>query len=648
MTDLLIAAAIDLSGGAWFTDCWQRVVNSLALGKAGNIAYGEVPGAGLAYRAAAPLPEGKAPRLNRITPQARPDGSYILLAGRIMDRSDLASRFGLRPDQSHADTYASLYEKIGDDCDNAITGDYAVIQWFPRTRRLRLARSPISMAPLHVWRQGERILVASLPRTILAGGVPAVIDDRKVADMLLLNLRDGTSSWYDGIQRVVGGSVVHHDQNGSVTRHYWTIDTVKPVHFKHDKDYVEAVDEQFHRAIRANLEDVKRPAILLSGGFDSQAVASYAVEHLEPTERLRAFTAVPMQDWQPSSQRHHFGDESAHVRALAEMYPQIDVTFVDGAEARFGERLDAMFLLGGCPTHNELNLHWAHEALERAAAAGCDAILTGDAGNPGFSYDGLTGYPTWLREGQWLRLLREVRMREDDRPSYLHRLVSMAVMPNLPLKLQIAINKIRPLRPSPFKTWCPIREEYAAESGAMDRAQRSGHDITFHRYASARDWRAEVIAAMSCDGPEIGLGLTLLHGIGDRDPTAYRPLLELCMGIPDEQYLRDGESRWLARRLLRGRVPEMVRTETRRGDQSADWAQRMGRETQRLLAEMSTLQQDPRLAAVFDFDRMISNLRDWDGTDFADEVYCYRLNVLISRGISTARFVRYVEGRNAG
>src|SRR3546814_4147469 len=110
------------------------------------------------------------------------------------------------------------------------------------------------------------------------------------------------------------------------------------------------------------------------------------------------------------------------------------------------------------------------------------------------------------------------------------------------------------------------------------------------------DWSSDVCSSDL-------LGLRLLHGVGYRDPTLYRPLLELCIGIDDEQYLRSGTDRWLARRLLKGRVPESVRGERRAGRQAADWALRMTAERNVLTAELESMCADPWLATRLALDR---------------------------------------------
>jgi len=157
-----------------------------------------------------------------------------------------------------------------------------------------------------------------------------------------------------------------------------------------------------------------------------------------------------------------------------------------------------------------------------------------------------------------------------------------------------------------------------------------------------------VLGDLFSESAEIELGLRLLHGVGYRDPTLYRPLLDLCIGIPDEQYLRGGTDRWLARRLLKGRVPELVRNERRAGRQAADWALRMAAERDVLASELESMRADPWLAARLDLDRLARDLRGWPGTDDPASGNPLKIGVAVSRAISTGRFLRYALGRNVG
>jgi asparagine synthase (glutamine-hydrolysing) len=647
MSDLLIAIAVDFTGSSWFGDVSGRIASSLLLGKAGDVRQAGAPGAWLAARDERPTPAGRPPRLRQIDAQPGPDGAFTLMAGCLFEREDLCAALGEGPFAQDSDLYAAAHRRFGDECDRRILGNYAVLQWFPGARRLRLARSPVSDHPLHVWREDGRLVASTTPRAIFAAGVPPLVNDEKLADALVLNFMDARKSWYHGISRVPYASIASHDPGGSTMREYWSFADVPAVRFKRDEDYVEAVDEQFRRAVRVHLDGVRKPGFFLSGGFDSQALISYVAEILGPDRRLKTYTGIPAPDWTPTRRTTVFGDESPHVRALAEMYPQIDPEFCDGADLRYGHALDAMHMLGSTPVHNAMVTHWSHQMCAAAADAGCDVLFDASQGNIGFSYDGLTGFPTWFRQGKWLRLIRETRMSGDHR-SLWRALFSRAIWPHLPRSVHKLRDRNNPWRVSPFARWSPLRADYAARDRTAERAASEGADPDFYDHLSSTEWRDKVFRTTASDSPDLAIGFQLLHGISLRDPTSFLPLLELCAGIPDEQYLRNGETRWLARRLLKGRVPEMVRSERRRGSMAADWPLRFSRERAEILETIAGLEGDPRLAEIFDFGRMATSLRDWPGTEEPEKQYAQIISQCIGRGVSYARFVRYVEGRNIG
>src|SRR3546814_10087194 len=95
----------------------------------------------------------------------------IVMAGRIQDRVDLARCYGADPAFNDTALYAWLYARFGNQCDRHIRGDYAVIQWNSRKAQVRLVRSATSFCPLHYWREGNRLVVSSIPRALFAAGL---------------------------------------------------------------------------------------------------------------------------------------------------------------------------------------------------------------------------------------------------------------------------------------------------------------------------------------------------------------------------------------------------------------------------------------------------------------------------------------------
>lgn len=643
--DLLVSAIVDMDGGARAASHAERVAAAMLLGIAGDVHMGEGGGALLATRALRQPSGGRKPRVIRTEWSSGDDGRFTLLAGTIHRREETCLRLGIANHGSPAQIYAAIHARYGERTDSLIAGNYVAIQWSPAARTLRIARAPMGHYPIHVWKHAGLVAVSSIPRVLFAVGAPIEIDCRMLADKLMHNNADHSRSWYVGHARVPAGTVEIHRPDGVEHRKFWSIDDLPPVRFARDQDYVEAVDEELGRAVDAALEDGARPAVWLSGGLDSQAVASYAVTRLPPGSTLPTFTSVPMRDYGHGNHADALVDESEHVRALAAIYPQIDPSFLPCEDGRFGEHIERQALLGSWPTSNETPGHWTHEGLQSAAALGCDTMLSGGFGNMSFSYDGQTGYPTWLRQGQWLHLIRELSL-VGDRRSLIRRFASRSLAPNLPAPVRAALERPFKLNIDPFDAGCALTEDFARLSGALDRARDAV--ATSERVGDASIWRRQVWEDGMTDGPELQTAMYLLYGVQDRDPTAYQPLVELCAGIPDDQYLRGGVQRSLARRLLDGKVPDMVRLEQRRGFQNADWPVRFAKERAQLIAEIERLERDPDLAAMIDFGRLRRNLEEWGGESATSLRDALRIYVAVGMGVTAARFLRYMTGRNVG
>ena len=78
---------------------------------------------------------------------------------------------------------------------------------------------------------------------------------------------------------------------------------------------------------------------------------------------------------------------------------------------------------------------------------------------------------------------------------------------------------------------------------------------------------------ISLQGCEPGFTLTI------RTPAYDRRIFEFCIGIPEDQYLRNGRDRWLIRRAMDGRLPNVVLNQKKVGAQAADWFPKLTRVT---------------------------------------------------------------------
>jgi len=123
-------------------------------------------------------------------------------------------------------------------------------------------------------------------------------------------------------------------------------------------------------------------------------------------------------------------------------------------------------------------------------------------------------------------------------------------------------------------------------------------------------------------------------------------LLEFCLAVPMEQFLREGMLRALAQNALADRVPKFILDERRKGLQGADWHEHLTPVRSEITAELARLESSPPAVRALDLPRLRRLVENWPsgGWERDSVVSSYRLALL--RGISTGHFLRRATGGN--
>jgi asparagine synthase (glutamine-hydrolysing) len=192
----------------------------------------------------------------------------------------------------------------------------------------------------------------------------------------------------------------------------------------------------------------------------------------------------------------------------------------------------------------------------------------------------------------------------------------------------------------------PLSAEYRRNSGAQERLKNSGWIPDRYQPRSRRHSRKLLFGHDNWKA-EFYQGLEQMYGIALRDPTAYRPFVEFCLSLPTEMFMRDGETRWLAKQMAKGIMPDEQRNNPLTGWWDADWHIRNGRRREEYLRELNRLEDDERMGHMFDVPRLRAALEQWPEQTETDPQKFFAAQFGVPAALLTARFVNYVEGRNA-
>jgi asparagine synthase (glutamine-hydrolysing) len=620
-----------------------RLGASLCSGIGGEFGAAQIGPVHFAYR---PLPSRRT-FAKTWRPTTLPNGRIVVFHGYFDNAEVIASKLGISP-ADDAFLYGSAVGAWGDATDNRIVGEYCAVMIDPDRGRLRLARSPLRAPPLYYFHDDNLVVAGSIPRIFFAAGVAQRLNETRLADSAMINFSDQEASWFEGIHRVPLGSLVELERGRPrILKRYYDPFAISPLRID-DAEAIRRTGVLLDEAVNACLQGFRKPGTTLSGGLDSPQVAVRALARIPDEQTLPTFTFVPEAGFDGRVQAGMTGDERPIVEAFAAMHPRLEPHFTANEGYEHDHRWTEFFhLMGGAPS-GLCNMYVFHGLFAGAAKEGCDLLLVSDWGNNAFSDKGYWGFVEYFLTGRWRQLWLALRKFPIQDRSMAWRFIAQCILPLLPTRLwRLARRAVFRGEQAGVDLMQPFTSQYRESSGANRRLEDSG--LVFERYQPWNARHARQLLLQNDDGEaaEVYQAFEQMYGVAQRDPMAYRPLVEFCWSLPTRMFMRDGQMRWLAKQIAKDLMPEEQRANQLNGRWDADWHLRIGRRRPDLLAQLDRLEDDERFAGMIDVPRLRAALEDWPQSTEVDFRRYRTREFAVPRALLTARFVNYVEGRNA-
>jgi asparagine synthase (glutamine-hydrolysing) len=577
-------------------------------------------------------------------------GRYVLVADvRLDNRGELAEELQISAPQARdlcdAAILLTVIERWGEACVEHIVGDYAFAFWDVLNRKLFLARDPTGQRPLHYHRGDKFFAFASMPKGLHAlPDVPYAPDEERVAEFLALMPETGTQSFFRGIERVEPGHVTVVTAASLKARRHWQPRN-SPLKLSGPAEYAEALRQRLDEAVRCRLRSTGNLGVFLSGGLDSGAVAATAARLLVPSGRkILAFTGVPRVGYDGPAPRNRIVDEGRLAAATAALYSNIEHILVPNKGRSPLADLDRFFNLLDRPMLNICGTAWAHSFNHAVNGRNIKVCLNGNLGNMGLSYNGLELLPELFRTGRWLRLWKEANALVSAGKMRWRGILANTLGPWCPPNLWVQINKLATGHAYEVQDYAAINQTRLVELDLPARAKAKNLDLVYRPWKSGiamRTWAIQRVDSGNYNKATLGG-----WQVDTRDPTADVRLLEFCLSVPTEQFLRDGKQRALALNALADRLPRVVLDEPRRGLIGADWHEDLTAARQDVVTEIDRLEASSSASKAVNLARLRQLTERWptDGWDRDDVIMPYRYALL--RAISAGHFLRRTTGSN--
>ena len=229
-----------------------------------------------------------------------------------------------------------------------------------------------------------------------------------------------------------------------------------------------------------------------------------------------------------------------------------------------------------------------------------------------------------------LRMHRSVRSNGGSFPRALATVGYNLLAPRAIRRMRVRMRDGR----LPWLQYCMLSPDFLAEIDYDSHARAAGHDVPFEPPTDHRAIRLGFLQSQR--GRDSRGYIRRRWSIQSRDPYRDRKLAEFCLGVPNDQYYRDGQDRWLARRVLADRVPAETLTQTNRAFQVPEWFGLASARRDAMAAAVDRIGRSPAASRVLDMPRIRAALDNWpkdaEAAERTRDVHGHALQRAISMG----------------
>jgi len=570
---------------------------------------------------------------------------------RLDNREELCRDLGIDPPRSRSMADSRLlfesYRKWGEDCPLHLLGDFAFAIWDDEKQKLFCARDHLGGFPFY-YHHGLRFFAfATVARHLLSlPGVSSQLNESQIADLLVLLPNSLESTYYQAVRNLPAGHSITINAHGAKLRCFWSLEGIPEIRFKRDDDYVEAFQELLEAAVSCRIRTPYRLGSFLSGGLDSSSIAVMAARKLQAeNKRLLTYTSVPREGAGISKRLGRFGDERPFVEDIVDCAGNLDPQYLTMPGRSPLENLEPAFRIAG-PPQNIFNYLLDQTIGEKAQQQGVRVMLDGSAGNFAMSRIGEGRLIALAVEGQWATLLRELgSLSKASGRSRWWFIRSWILKPLFaPALAWVHFRWVRWGGRPRWTRYSAIHPDFARGQDVASRFRRLESQ---NRFLAGSRAPGEALKSLSqvldTSNRDLGSVWKALYGISVRDPTRDRRLVTFALGVPDDQYLHDGQDRSLIRRAMSAMLPASVISNRRVGYQAADWMECFETYRADFVHELEQLRRSDSTGRILDLDRMENVLGAWNRVDPYSSKAERLFRRMFSRGLIVGRFVRWHE-----
>ena len=534
-----------------------------------------------------------------------PENELLFVSqGRIDNISQLTKKLGLNHEiitpLSSDFILLQAYRKWGRNCISHLRGEWSFAAFDRQTQELFIAQSPTGYTALYYYHDNSGFYFSSSIKGLLQlpNYFKELNEGHFIRQLTLWGRENGGyDTFYSNVFSLPPAHTIIIKSRTVKVEKYWNPQITEKRIYKKKQHYADEMMELFVAAVQSRICGDKSVASTLSGGLDSSAVSYTAAELLKLQNiTLTTFSHVPLftsEILQDIEKEKSVLDETPFIRDIVNASGNIDSILLNSANYSVLNGMIDFLDIYSAPAHGACNAYWLLDIYRSAAKKGVEVLLKGEGGNGSISF---AGAPHLLPVSISAFIHNPFSF-------FKSRIAKPVVQTFFRNYLNKRNHKRSSLRKYAFNVFAqPARLEQhgiTMDFSAIDNIQKpSPDDIQQNK---------ELFLNLYNVRSAIGAASGQYYDLELRDPTIDQDLIEYFFSIPNEAFFDTHfNNRMLVKHMMRGKIPDRVLFEKRKGLQSADIVYRVKAQASEISAAFENIKNSTAASYYIDI-RNLSN-----------------------------------------
>ncbi|MGL5151705.1 MAG: asparagine synthase-related protein [Clostridium sp.] len=447
----------------------------------------------------------------------------------IYNRKELSNELNIDENELDSEFIFKGYKKWGEVFQQNLVGDFvfAIID----KNYIQLTRDHVGKEVVYYYFKEDIFIFSTLISTIVESlkllGIKSEINEPWIDIFLsidgMVNEKEVSETQIKDIFILPPATNLTIKDGKMELKKYWFPENIKELKLKNEEEYFNRFRELFKECVECRVRTIGKVGVLISGGLDSTSVAAMAASTLK---ELYGYNFSPNPKYKMDYPKYVVVNEMEYVDKIVERYTNLKVksTHLEGFNSIKNAK-ELIKIIEG-PYKIIENLYWMVELIRISKNDGCKVMLSGQYGNCTISF------------GEF-------------------QLVAKSLMKRHPIRFNKELTAYcKKYKWKRYKFYLKYFKE---------------------KFTTIEELRRNIISPVGLS--HIGVienKVKLATGVALRDPTRDKRIIEFCLSLPLDIFLKNGVDRRLVREGLKEYIPDEVRMNSfKKGLQSADWAFRI-------------------------------------------------------------------------